>query len=80
MLVRVDIAQALDHLESFERHGAITGENVGEQRAPQRMRVQYGAGPARAHDGKVESGLRRRQPVPADHVRCFVDFQELVRI
>lgn len=80
MLVRVDTAQALEHLEPFERHGAIGGENLGEQRAPQRMRMQYGAGPASTHDGKVESGLRRRQPISTDHARSFVNFQELVRV
>ena len=30
MLMRVDVAQALEHLESFERHGAIGRENVGK--------------------------------------------------
>ena len=30
MLMRVDIAQALEHLETFERHSAIAGENIGE--------------------------------------------------
>ncbi len=44
------------------------------------MRVQYRAGPASAHDGEVEPRLRRGQPGPADHARCFVDFQELLRV
>lgn len=44
------------------------------------MRVQYRAGPARAHDGEVESCLRRWQPFAADHARRFVDFQELIRV
>ncbi len=39
MLMRVDIAQALEHLESFKRHGAIGRENVGKYGAPQRMRM-----------------------------------------
>jgi len=39
MLMRVDVAQALEHLESFERHGAIGRENVGKYGAPQRMRM-----------------------------------------
>jgi len=39
MLVRVDVAQALEHLESFERHGAIGRENIGKYGAPKRMRM-----------------------------------------
>src|SRR5579864_5405007 len=44
------------------------------------MRVQYRAGPARAHDRKVEARLRRRQPISTDHARCFVNFQKLGRV
>ena len=78
MYMRVDVAQAFEHLESFERHGAIGGENVGKQRAPQRMRMQNRAGSANAHDGKVEPRLRRGQPVPANYARRFINFQELL--
>jgi len=80
MLVRVHAVQALEHLESFECDGAIRGERVGKDRAPQRMRVQHRASPASAYDGKVQSRFRRGLPVAADHQRIFVDFQKLRRV
>src|ERR1700688_2235309 len=80
MFVRADAAQAFKHLESFERHCAIGCKRIRKQSAPHRMRMQYRAGPAGAHNGKVQSRLRRGLPAPTDHARRFVDFQELPRV
>jgi len=80
MLVRTDVAQALKHLESLERHDAIGCKRVRKQSAPHRMRVQYRAGTANADNCKVQSSFRRGQAVPPDYTRCFVDFQELLRV
>jgi hypothetical protein len=79
MLVRVDVAQTLEHLKSFESDSAIGGKNVRKQSAPQRMRMQYRASPTGVDDGKVNSRFRRGQPVPANDARRIVDFQELFR-
>lgn len=80
MRMRVDVAKAFEHLEPFERHGAFGGENIGKQRAPQRMRMQDRASPASAHDGKMERRLRRGQSVPANYARRFINFQKLLRV
>ena len=79
VLVGGDATQPFQHLVTFERHGAMGRKRVGKQSAPQRMRMQDCAGPASAHDGKVQWRLRGRLPAPADHARRLVDFQELLR-
>src|ERR1700733_7807205 len=80
MLVRVDAAEALEHLESFQRHGAIRRKSIRKQSAPYGMLVQNRTDSARAYDGKVEPRLRRGLPVPANHPGRLVNFQKLFRI
>src|SRR5580704_4316444 len=80
MRVGVDAAEALEHLESFKRYSAIRRKSLRKQSAPYGMRVQNRAGPACAHDGKVEPRLRRGLPVPADHPRRLVNFQKMLGV
>src|SRR6185295_88393 len=51
---------------------------VGENIAPNRMGVQYGAGSAKPHDREVQKCFSRSTSGAREHVTIAVDFQNVV--
>ena len=80
VLVRRDALEPLEHLVAFDREPAGVSKSLGQNRAPDRMRVQYGASGARPHDLDMQLGLSGGLPAAASsHHAAIVDFEELIR-
>ena len=50
MLVRADAIQAFQHLVALDEESALGHMIIRENRAPNRVRMQHGAGAGAAHD------------------------------
>src|SRR5581483_10021858 len=57
MLMSRNAVQALQHLVAFDKEPALPHVIVRQNRAPYRVRVQDGAGPPAADNGRVQKSL-----------------------
>src|SRR6478672_2759802 len=80
MLVRGHAVKALQHLVSADADAASGGVHIGEDGAPDRVRVEDRAGPPDPRDREVEERFGRRAiPRSLDDVPVRTDSQDVVR-
>ncbi len=80
MLVGANALEPLEHLVALDGEAAAVAEPLGQQRAPDRVRVQHRAGAARANDLDVQERFGRRARRPgADRRAALVHLEDLVR-
>src|SRR5581483_5695912 len=77
MLVRLHARETFEHLKTCQLEAACVSVKVGENGAPNRMRMQDGSGTACAYYSQMQCGLIRRLALPCDHLACRVDLQQL---
>src|ERR1041385_3257116 len=78
VLMRLHGAQALQHLVAFEGQRAV--RTRGKNRAPNRVRMQHGAGAGGSRDRHVNGRLRRRFPAAATDGALRIDLDDVARL
>src|SRR4051812_17561277 len=77
MLVRRDARQSFQHFVAGDLESG--GTAIRQERAPDRMRVQDGAGTARGEDGVVQPGLGGRSAGPGENDTRSIELENIVR-
>src|SRR6266550_802256 len=82
VLIRADAVEPLEHLIAFDHDAPVSG-GIGENRAPDRVRMQYGACPhaARACDCDMQPGFGRRfSRAATEYTTGFINLHDLTGV